>query len=149
MRTDAHIDRKLVKLPYRSCESQGKWKAQTGDMVIYHSSLSDADSCVEIARIAGRVHYAPALSGEETPCRDMLLVITFSRDMRFVMERWIKAKQVIRCYSIELKQRRLWEFMLSPDFVKRSPDELRQWAESGFATWDEFETYNNRVCSRY
>jgi hypothetical protein len=139
MRTDATIDRRLVQLPHADTLGYGKWKAQTGDFVVFRTGGKPDGGFPQIGRVAGRVHRAPALEANEEAVHDWLLVITFSQDMTFVMERWVRPEWVIRCYSPTDKQAALWAFMLSPEFAKRTPDELREWSASGFSSWDAFE----------
>jgi hypothetical protein len=149
MRTDAQIDRQLVKLPNADTLGCGKWKAQLGDLVLFRAGRykgvppGDAGQ-PQLGRVAGRVHYAPMLAGDKDPVRDWLLVITLSHDSSFVMERWVHPEWVERCYAPTDKLARLWAFMLSDDFTSASADELREWSASGYSTMEEWQHHRPR-----
>lgn len=139
MRTDARIDRKQVLLPHLVGHTLGfdKWKAQFGDVVMFH--YGNINNNHEIGRVAGRIAYAPSIEPGEQPIENWLLIIAFSHDMTHVMERWINPSQVVRCYTPTVKQRDLYECMMSKDFTNESPDTLREWATTGYSTIDEWK----------
>ena len=129
MRTDAQIDRVQVKLPNASTLGYGKWKAQTGDWIAW-----DIPGNSGFGRVAGRVHYAPAICEDKGPIRDWILVIMFSCEMTSVHEMWVNPEWVTRCYNHNDYQIALWRFMQSDDFTRCSPDVLRAWSETGYAS---------------
>lgn len=142
MRTDARIDRRAVKLPYRSTLGFDKLIARVGDMVLYREHYMDGThSDSRIARVAGRVKHAPALEGDSKPVRNFLLVITMSEDLTYAMERWIDPVDVQRCWRPQSKHAALMAFMLGEEFHKFPVDELRAWTASGFETPQEFRDY--------
>lgn len=135
MRNDVVIDRKQVNVPKASTLGFGKFRAQFGDMIMYHDQ-----EATRVGRIIGRVQSAPSI-GQDGPLRDHLVVAVFSDDLTFIYERWVDPASVARCWTPQPKHRELWQFMLGDEFKKRSPDELREWAESGFSTWETFQEY--------
>ena len=141
MRTDATFDRKQTYCPntYPTL-GYGKYKAQFGDCLLYKENLTNGDYNMRLARVAGRVDYAPAIGEDSTPTRDYVLVITMSDDLTFVMERWIAPEDIIRVWDPNHKDRnieQLIQFFFSPAFKQESIETLRQWSASGYSTPDK------------
>ncbi len=145
MRTDTRIDRYPVKCFQASTLGYGKYIAEVGDIIIYREStynvedlktLSNPHVHERIGRMAGRVHYAPAL-GETPEIKNHILVVCLSLDSPCAYERWIAPEDVLRIYDPNHADRKILElitFFFSPEFRHYNPDQLRQWAYSGYAT---------------
>jgi hypothetical protein len=137
MRTDAKIDRYSVTCPNASQLGYHKVKAEFGDIVVYRERFQDGNDPPRVGRVAGRVHYAPALEPNEEPIEDYLLVIVLADDLSFCFERWINPTDVVSVHSPSHPDRKLAElrtFFISPEFRQYSPAQLREWSASGYAT---------------
>ena len=153
-KADLQIDRKLVICPNASTLGYGKWKAQLGDIIVYQESTYEAKDLstkvnphnhTRVARVIGRVAYAPPLESDEKPIRNYLLVSALSEDLTFAMERWVNPEDVIRIYNPEVtKTQNFLAFFFSPEMPTYSADELRQWSISGFSRVEELREYLKR-----
>jgi hypothetical protein len=132
MRKDVKIDRYAVKCRSANTLGYGKWKAEVGDIIVFEENGEHA-----VGRMAGRVHSAPALISGEKPIKDYILVIALNDALTFSMERWINPADVISIHNPNHVDRKIVEFMaffLSPEFKDYTPEQLRQWHYSGYAT---------------
>lgn len=148
MRTDATYDRKQVSCPNASTLGYGKYKAQTGDLIVYREHYTNGTDDARLARVIGRVDYAPALDGDREPTRNRLVVLAMATMPSFCFERWINPEDVIEILAIDGepgdKIRRLMEWFLSPDLPRHSMEELLQWQRSGFATMTEWKEWRDK-----
>lgn len=136
MRTDAQIDRQQVYCPNANTQGYGKYRAQFGDFVIWNNT-----DHTYYGRVAGRVHYAPAIDEDREPVRDWLLVIALGSNLSFAMERWVNPADVTEVFEPREQMTRFLAFFLSDAFKKEKPDALRAWSASGFATVEEYQQY--------
>jgi hypothetical protein len=125
MRTDVTTDKKLMKLPNASTLGFGKWKAQFGDMVRFTDENGN-----HMGRIAGRVKDGGILYA--------IVIVLF--DACYVGERWVKPEEITYCITIREKHQELMRFFMSDEWLTTSPDELRSWAESGYASPSDQES---------
>lgn len=145
MRTDTKIDRYSVKCHKASTLGYGKWIAEVGDIIIFRETSYNVEDLKTqanpyhhevIGRMAGRIHYAPAL--RETPeIKDYLLVVALYPALPCTAERWVAPDEVIRIYDPNHKDRKIEElmaFFFSAEFKSFDANQLRQWASSGYAT---------------
>lgn len=137
MRTDAKIDRKQVICRNSSHLGYSKVTARTGDIVVYTENLETS----HVARVIGRIAYAPPLSGDVHPIRNYLIVASLSKDLTYVGERWVNPEDVSQVFAVRPETAKLLAFFLSPEFGHESIDNLRRWTESGFATVNDWLAY--------
>jgi hypothetical protein len=141
VRIDAFIDRKQMRCPNASTIGYGKWKAQTGDIVVYRAN----EGMTQVGRVIGRITHAPALDGDKSPTRNYLLLAVLNSSLTFVMERWINPEDVIEVFEPREDVAKMLAFFFSPEFTKESVDTLRRWTGSGFATPKDNEEYMARI----
>lgn len=125
MRTDIKTDKKLVKLPNASTLGFGKWKAQFGDVVRFED-----ENGTHIGRVAGRV--------KDNGQVYVIVIVLF--DACYVGERWVKPEEISYCITVRKQHQELMRFFMSDEWLTTSPDTLRSWAESGYATPKDQET---------
>jgi hypothetical protein len=89
MRTDCTIDKRQVRCPNACTIGYGKWRAQVGDLLTFQDGAQ-----IRCGRMIGRVHYAPAISGETHPVRDYILVVGLSTALDHTFERWVNPVDV-------------------------------------------------------
>lgn len=111
MRTDAQIDHRQVTCPNATHLGFAKVNAQRGDLIVYKETYTDGSFSTRIARMIGRVHYAPAIADDKEPVRDFLLVLVLSDNGCFCYERWINPKDVTEVQSFPAK---FWQFFAAP-----------------------------------
>jgi hypothetical protein len=152
MRRDATIDRQQVLVPNASTLGCGKYKAQFGDVVLY----KELNGHTRIARVAGRIKFAPALEPQEKSIRNWLLVIALDERLSWSFERWVNPADVIECFDPENEHCRMQEllaFIFSPKFKQESietlrryagewttPDRLREWEAKRDAEHKDYES---------
>lgn len=151
MRNDARIDRKYVACPNASTLGYGKWKAQTGDIVVYRQATYEAKDLKEmtnpyyssrVGRVIGRIAHAPNLDEYGKTIRNYLLIVGLSEDLTAAMERWVNPVDVTRVYDPrETNTQALISFFFSPEMPKEPVNILRQWSTSGFSTVQEYREY--------
>lgn len=135
MRTDATIDKKQVKCPNASMLGYGKWKAQVGDLIHFQDQ-----STRRIARMIGRIAYAPGLMDDNKPIRNYILAVAITGDMLdHSHERWINPADVLRVESIR-NQAEVIAYLLSDEMVKAPIDEIRRCSSEG---WSSLTAYRN------
>ena len=133
MRTDATFDNKQVKCPNVSMLGHGKWKAQVGDLVVTKDGL--------LARMIGRVVYAPCLTGNTKPiCNYILAVAMCSPVLDCTGERWINPIDVVRVESID-RQRDVLQWFLSNEMINAPLQEVRMCANEGWSTIEKMRDY--------
>jgi len=144
MRQDAIIDRKQVICSNATTIGYGKWRAQTGDLLLYRES----ENSLRLARVIGRVKYAPALDGDKGPACNRIMVLALGNIPSHAFERWIDPKDVLEVISLATEHgdriRQLLQWFLSPELTKYSPEELSDWAKSGFATMQNWQDYQRK-----
>jgi hypothetical protein len=128
MRTDATIDKRQVRCPNASHIGYSKWKAQVGDLIVWREG-----DLKRIGRMIGRVHYAPALTGDRAPIRDYILVVGIGDMLQHTFERWVNPRDVERVEKIR-DQGEVLAYFLSADLVKAPIDEIRRCMEYGSNT---------------
>ena len=153
MRNDARMDRKQTYCP-NTYPTMGydKYKAQFGDCILYKEHLENGEYNVRLARVAGRVDYAPAICDDTSPIYDNVLVMAMSDTLTFVMERWIAPEDIIRVWDPNHKDRnieQLIQFFFSPAFKQESIETLRQWSASGYSTPDKMRDAQAKYAQEY
>lgn len=90
MRTDVTIDGRYIPCPNATRLGFCKWRAQVGDLIVY-------DECgdhLRMARVLGRIAYAPALEGDKGPIKGWALVMALSEDGSLAYERWVDPAKI-------------------------------------------------------
>lgn len=140
MRTDVTIDRKQVHLPNASTLGYGKFKAQHGDVVLFKQDPSIGQ--LTIGRVVGRIASAPRI-GDDPDLRGHLVVVALTQSITSPMERWVDPANVVECFNPQdFGGRDVGEFLrffFSPEFRNETPDTMRQWANSGCASFATFK----------
>jgi len=135
MRTDAQIDKRQVLCKGADCSGFGKIRAQVGDILRYgYGEIGFTHT----GRMVGRVHYAPALSGDKGPIRDWILVAELCNSFDQVYERWINPLWVGRIVALSDKHKAALKWFLSEDMVKQDQAIVRSCLSDG---WSSFEAY--------
>lgn len=133
MRTDAILDKKMVKLPYAG-SYRGKWQAQCGDFVFF----KDGTGGESFGRIIGRVKHAPGL--DHTPIvENCLLVACLGYLLSYPCEKWVDPKDVTWCGTPDdatrIKTAINSLFEIAP---KKTPiDTIRNWLRTGYNSFTE------------
>lgn len=144
MRTDAIIDDLSVICPNASTLGYAKLTARRGDLIRYEERYVGGASGDRLARVIGRIAYAPALS--ETPAiKNFLLVLALSDSGTFCYERWIDPKDVREVNAFPAKlfaffaaplkydaqmYRRLSDYgTLSEQYIDKADDHVQEWSK--------------------
>jgi hypothetical protein len=139
MRTDCIIDKCQVRCPNASHLGYDKWKAQVGDLVLYSEGTQR-----KVARMIGRITYAPELESSDKPIKNWILGIALTGELlEHTYERWIDPKSVIRVESIR-EQRAVLEYFLSDEMLRAPIDEVRKCSEDGWSTLARYREWKKK-----
>jgi hypothetical protein len=152
MRTDVQIDKRYVYCPNASTLGYGKYRAQFGDFLMWREATYAANDLETktnphchmcYGRMAGRIHYAPAICDDTEPVRDWILAIALGSNLTFAMERWVDPSEVVEVFEPTAKLQSFLNYFLSEQFKQEKPNTLRAWSTSGFSTMQEYQNYLN------
>ena len=133
MRTDATFDKRQVKCPNSRIFGYSKVTAQVGDLIYTKHGL--------LARMIGRIVYAPSLEVNEAPIHNWILAIAMVGDLlEHTHERWIKPEHVVRVEPVR-NQLDVLTYFLSKETVKAPIEELRLCASEGWSTLDAYRKW--------
>ena len=141
MRTDATIDKRQVLCRNASCIGFGKIQAQVGNLVMWRDV---PDGQLLAGRMIGRVHYAPALSGDTKSVRDYILVIGLNPELSHTFERWVNPTTVERVEVLNhacADRRAVMEYFLSDEMTRATVDEVRRATEWGGSGLRKYRAY--------
>lgn len=135
MRTDCNIDTRQVKCRNSSHVGFSKLHARVGDLLVTPDG---------IARMIGRITWAPTLAGDK-PIRNWICAVVLASDMSFVMERWIDPATVTGVYRLsDVRTREVVKCFLSDDLrksAKRDVSEVRAYASELWSTLGAYRAY--------
>ena len=133
MRQDASFDKRQVICKNATHLGYGKIRAQVGDLVLTKDGL--------LARMIGRITYAPTLAPTDKPIRNWILAVAMTGQMlEHTSERWIDPADVTRVESIR-NQADVLAWFLSDQMTKAPIDEVRRCASEMWSTLDAYRAY--------
>jgi hypothetical protein len=133
MRQDANFDRRQVVCKHATHLGYGKVNAQVGDLILTNDGL--------LARMIGRITYAPTLEPAGKPIRNWILAVAMTGQMlEHTSERWIDPETVTRVESIR-NQTDVLAWFLSERMTKAPIDEVRRCASEMWSTLDAYRAY--------
>ena len=101
MRHDATIDGRAIVCANSSTLGYSRVTARVGCCFVYREYHDEARTHYQLrlARMLGRVKYAPALTGDTGPAKNLILALALSDDGRFGYERWVRPEDVSEIYD--------------------------------------------------
>jgi hypothetical protein len=133
MRQDARFDKRQVICKHATHLGYGKIRAQVGDLVLTNEGL--------LARMIGRITYAPTLDPTTKPIRNWILAVAMTGQMlEHTSERWIDPETVTRVESIS-NQGEVIAWFLSDQMTEAPIDEVRRCASEMWSTLDAYRAY--------
>jgi hypothetical protein len=133
MRTDARFDKRQVICRNSSFLGYSKGTARVGDLVFTKHGL--------LARMIGRITYAPALEPNDKPIKNWILAVGMVGDLlEHTHERWINPEHVVRVEAIR-NQLEVLKYFLSDEMIKAPIEEMRLCCSEGWSTLDAYRAW--------